>query len=341
MRLESSITMRTPLLLSALIVAVGCATQAGRQFADEGTAQGATAQLELDLPARGFQVETLGVMIEPGEDIRWCEAVQLPGGPDTIYPVGRIEAAMTAHGQDLIVNAAVLGGDAAAIMEPGSRVPCTRAGEAFGEDLSEITSTQQPYHDQRFPEGVGQVFRGGQMVAVDYHYVNDSRERVAAKVKLNFHVIDQDAVQRVARTAGFHNLTIYTPPWGRSSHLGECRVGSELLVGEIVRRTQVRGTEFSVWRAGGDRDGELIWESRDPSDSRLEFGEPIHLSPGEGFRFECNYENTTDLELRFGVNGSDEMCTLNALYWQPDGAPADVAEGCLLLEVGKDGVARW
>ncbi len=326
--------------LTGIILAAGCATQPGQQFADAQAGAGVAARLDLELPARGFQVETLGVMVEPGEDIRWCEAVQLPGGPGDVYPVDRIEAAMTAHGQDLIVSAAPIGGDTAAIMDVGARVPCTRAGEAFGEALSEVTSTQLPYHDQRFAPGVGQVFRGGQKIAVDYHFVNDSAEPVPAKVKLNFHVVQPAAVQHVARTAGFHNLTIYTPPGGRSSHLAECRVDQELSVGELVRRTQARGTAFTVWRSGGERDGELVWHSPDPNDTRLELNEPIHLMPGEGFQFECDYENSTDLELRFGVNATDEMCTLNAIYWPSGDAVEPAPQGCLLFEVGPDGIAR-
>jgi hypothetical protein len=332
-------------LLPALILAfvAGCAAQPGQQFADAQAAGGVAAQLELVAPARGFQVETLGVMIEPGEDVRWCEAVQLPGGPNDMYPVDRIEAAMTAHGQDLIVSAAAPGGDTAAIMDVGARVPCTRAGEAFGEALAEVTSTQHTYHDQRFASGVGQVFYGGQKVALDYHFLNGSDEPVPAKVKLNFHVAARSAVRQIARTAGFHNLTIYTPPGGRSSHLAECQVSQELLVGELVRRTQARGTSFTVWRSGGERDGELVWHSPDPNDTRLELAEPIHLAPGEGFRFECDYENTTDLELRFGVNASDEMCTLSAVYW-PASSGMELADpapqGCLLFEVDSDGVAR-
>lgn len=330
----------TSLLISALILGAGCATEAGRQFAEADTAQGVSAELALDAPARGFQVETLGVMIEPGEDIRWCEAVLLPGGPNSVYPVSRIEAAMTPQGQDLIVSAAAIGAETEAIMDVGSRVPCTRAGEAFGEELTEITSAQHAYHDQRFPAGVGKVFYGGQKIAVDYHFVNDTHEPVPAKVKLNFHTTEFSAVQHVARTGGFHNLTIYTPPGGRSSHLGECRVSQELRIGELVRRTQARGTRFTVWRAGGERDGELLWESADPNDNRLELDAPLDLRPGDGFRFQCDYENTTDLELRFGVNASDEMCTLNAIYWLPDESQPEPSVGCLLFEVDPDGVAR-
>jgi hypothetical protein len=323
-----------------MILAVGCATEAGPKFASAAPSSGVAAQLELQPPQHGFQIETLGTMIEPGEDMRWCEALRLPGGPEAVYSVGRIEAAMTPHAQDLIVSAAPVGSVTGSVMDVGSRVPCTRAGETFGEDLVEVTSTQHAYHDQRYAEGVGQVFYGGQKIAVDYHYVNDGAEPVPAKVKLNFHLVDRSAVQHLARTAGFNNLTIYTPPGGRSSHLAECNVSRELLVGELVRRTQSRGTGFAVWLAGGEHDGQLLWYSRDPSDTRVALQEPVRLQAGEGFRFQCDYRNTTDLELRYGVNATDEMCTLNATYWLADEQAAAEPEGCLLLEVGPDGVAR-
>jgi hypothetical protein len=163
---------------------------------------------------------------------------------------------------------------------------------------------------------------------------------VPAKVKLNFHVVGGSALQHIARTAGFNNLTIYTPPGGRSSHLGECSVSQELMVGELVRRTQSRGTSFGVWMSGGPRDGELVWYSPDPNATRVILPEPLKLAPGEGFRFQCDYRNTTDLELRYGVNATDEMCTLNATYWLTDEQATPEAQGCLLLEVGADGVAR-
>jgi hypothetical protein len=328
------------LLISAALVAIGCATEAGPNFAGAEPEAGVAAQLDLQAPARGFQVETLGMMIEPGEDIRWCEALQLPGGPQTRYAVDRIEAAMTAHGQDLILSAAPRGSETESVMDIGSRVPCTRAGEAFGDELVEITSTQHAYHDQRYPAGVGHVFYGGQKIAIDYHYLNVGQDPIPAKVKLNFHVVPDAQVQHIARTAGFNNLTIYTPPGGRSSHLAECSVTRPVLIGELVRRTQSRGTGFSVWYSGGERDGQPVWYSPDPNASRVAFAEPLQLAAGEGFRFECDYRNTTGVELRYGVNATDEMCTLNATYWLEDEQTVADTQGCLLLEVGPDGVAR-
>lgn len=323
------------LLLLAALGASACATQPGAE-ASAATEVPVALRLELPAPARGVQLSTRGVLVEPGEDIRWCEVLQLPGAPDQQYHVDRVEAAMTDHGRDLIVSAAVPLSDTAEIMDVGARVPCTRAGDTFGEALSELTSSQQPYLDQRFPQGVGKRLYGGQKVAVDYHYVNDTDEPVVAGARINLHFVAQ--VDRIARTASFHNFTIYTPPGGWSSHVGECTVQHDITVAELVRRTHRRGTSFRVWRVGGARHGELLWSSLEWQDSRFEPVEPLELRAGEGFRFQCDYVNEGRTELRYGVTAQDETCGLNAIYWAD--AEQDAVEGCMLFTLDDDGIAR-
>jgi hypothetical protein len=330
---------RTARSFSFVILLAGCATQADGSYEDVAP-ELAAASLTLAAPERGVQLETRVLPVDPGEDIRFCEVVELPGSVDQLLYVERIEAASLPGVRDLIVSVADLGSATHAAMVPGRRVPCTRAGEAFGEQLSELVSSQEPYLDQTYPVGVGHVLRGGQRLALDYHVVGDAPTTQAALLKLNLHAADARAVSRLARTASFQNLTIYTPPGGRSSHLAECRVTAPLAITQLVRRTQSHGRGFRVWIAGGERDGELLWRSRSPSDSRITLRRPLQLAPGEGLRFQCDFVNDTDLELRYGVNASDETCTLNALYTLETEVPSADAQGCLLIERDLDGVAR-
>jgi hypothetical protein len=323
-----------------LIAAGACASQTGteqpvaREKADAGA-------LELTPPAHGFVLDTAARVIDPGDDVRMCEVVVLPGTPSDTYYVPRIETLLSAHGEELIVHAARPGSDTDAIMDPEAAVPCTRAGEAFGEGLSEVLATADRYTDERFPEGTGKVFHGGQKLALELHFVNESADQAVTRAKIAFHLADADRVQRRMHSANFANLTIYTPPGGHSSHVGECLVRQEMLVSELVRRTQRFGTTFKVWYAGGERDGTLFWESSDRRDSRFEPMEPIHLMPGEGFRFECSYYNSSGRELRYGVSASDETCMLQANYAVPEGDDVeDSTEGCLLFDVDPDGVSR-
>lgn len=332
-----------PALLLPFLVTAGCYSGAiGDPSDPDSSLEWVEAELDLAPPENGFQIEIPGSMIEVGDDIEWCEVVALPGEPDDIYHVDSIESAMTPHGHYLRVNAALPGSETEANARVGERVICQRAGEVFGEELFDVINTQHQYDEVRFPEGVGKVFSGGQKIVVDHHYYNDSEEAVPAKVKINFHLASEKEVRTVAHTAAFENLTIYTPPRGESSHLGECSVTRDILVSGLARQTNRWGTDFTVWFSGGERDGERIWTSTQwDRDTRYEFPRgPVALAPGEGFRFQCDYRNPRDEELRFGVNATDEVCVLRPTYWSAYEGEEVEDQSCLLFFVGEDGIAR-
>src|SRR5205085_930661 len=161
---------------------------------------GASA-LELSQPEIGFQLDTPATLVDPGDDVRMCEVVVLPGTAADVYYVPRIETLLSTQGEELIVHAARPGSDTEAVMDPGSSIPCTRAGEAFGEELSEVLATADRYTDEVFPQGTGKVFRGGQKLALEVHFVNESAEQVSARAKLSFHLSDAERVQRTAHSA--------------------------------------------------------------------------------------------------------------------------------------------
>jgi hypothetical protein len=322
----------------ALALLVGCASETGALSGDVD-AEVLDAALTLEPPERGVQLQTSGVQMEPGDDLRWCEVMALPGTADDVYRVDRIEAEATAFARDIVVSAALPGSPTEAAMDPGTRVPCTRAGEVFGEEVELLFASQHRYLEQRMPRGVGYELHGGQRIAIESHYFNDSDEPSIAAARLNLHATPA-TLARLARTASFENFTIYTPPGGSSSHLAECRVSQPMVVTELVRRTQQRGTEFTVWRAGGERDGELLWHSAAPEDTHHEPTAPIFLETGAGFRFQCDYHNTSAFELRAGVTASDETCALQATWYSLDTREPLDTEGCLVLRVDEDGVGR-
>jgi len=330
----------------SLLVAFGCTSKTASEASEIDMQEGSIrASLNLEAPDKGFQIETLGNVIEPGDDIQWCEVVQLPGTRKDFYYINRLESAMTPYAHYLRVSAAVPQSDTEANIEDGTRVTCQRAGEVFGEDLVDVMSSQHLYSDIRYPDGVGKILFGGQKIVVEYHYYNTSDEAVPAKVKINFHLVKKADVRRIVRTASFENFTIFTPPGGESTHLAECFVDQDILVYSLTRRTHRWGTDFAVWYAGGERDGEHIWTSSEWN-RKTDYvipGGPIRLKAGEGFRFECDFSNTTDESLQFGVYATDETCMLQANWWVVDESNEGIEvdeQGCLLFTVDEDGIAR-
>ncbi|MBN1655770.1 MAG: hypothetical protein JXA30_18540 [Deltaproteobacteria bacterium] len=329
--------------LFTLLLVLGCTSKTASEPPEIDIQQrGIKANLDLEAPEKGFQIEILGTVIEPGDDIQWCEVVQLPGTGKSVFYINRLESSMTRFGQNINVSAAIPGSETEANIEEGTRVTCQRAGEVFGEDLIDVISSQQLYSDIRYPSGVGKVLVGGQKIVVGYHYFNTSDEAIPAKVKINFHLTEKNEVRKIARTASFENFTIFTPPGGESTHLAECLVDKDILVYSLTRRTRRWGTDFAVWFAGGDRDGEHIWTSSEWNrDTHYVLpGGPIRLKAGEGFRFECDYNNTTSESLQFGVYATDESCMLQANWWVVDEGEEVDEQGCLLFTVDEDGIAR-
>ena len=123
-------------------------------------------------------------------------------------------------------------------------------------------------------------------------------------------------MQHIARIFNFGNWTIDTPPRQSASFQGECTFDEEVKVSSLMRHTHRWGTDYSVWFAGGARAGEHIWTSTDwEHDVDFRFAEPVVLSPGEGFRFQCAYDNPEDRPLKYGPNATDEMCILAGTWW--------------------------
>jgi len=323
---------------------IGCASQTSSKEPSEAYEQSenTVSELELALPEDGIQIEIQGNIIEPGDDIEWCEVVRLPGNPEKSYYINRIESAMTPQGHNLHVSAAIPGTETEANMDVDTRVTCQRAGEVFGEELVHLLESQHLYEDIQFPEGIGKILHGGQKVVINYHYFNTTEEPIKAKVKVNFHLVDEMAIERIAHSTLFNNLTIYTPPRGSSSHLAECLFNQKVHIFSLSRQTHRSGTNFSVYFAGGERDGQHIWTSSDwEDDTRFQFSNgPVLLNADEGFRFKCDYQNNTDQALGFGANATDEVCILRVDWWVTKESEKADKQECLLFNIDEDGVAR-
>jgi hypothetical protein len=300
--------------------------------------------LGLEQPEDGFQIRNLGRDIGPGEDVEYCEVGELPGDPSETYYVNRIEFANGNASHHLILEAAAAGTDAAqnlADAKIGDQVACISASGAFGDGFENVGGIQRPYGETAFPEGVGRVYHGGQRVVFDFHYYNTTTETIEARSAVNFHLTDEASIQHIARPFGFYNWTIDTPANSQASFTGECKFKEDVTISSLVRHTHRWGTDYEVWFAGGERDGEHIWTSHDfQEETSFPFEAPFVMKAGEGFRFRCDYDNTEDYALRFGVNATDEMCILFGLIWEAEDGQTLESQDCRITQIGDDGVAR-
>ena len=268
-------------------------------------------------PENGFQVTNVGTTIEAGQDIEYCEIVQIPGDSSDTYYVNKFESSMTTGSHHLIVNAIEPGSATEASVTAGDRQLCQGPG-GFGGDTVPVTGSQHPYNLNEFPPGVGRVYTGGQYLVFNYHYLNATDGPLQARATINFHTVDEAQVQYIANDFGFYNFGINTPAGQTASFQAECTVSRDVMLYKLTRHTHRWGTDFNVWYAGGPNDGELVFTTASYEDTQHLFDQPIEVKAGEGFRFECNYTNTESYPLVFGLKASDEMCILFGTYWTPD-----------------------
>jgi len=82
------------------------------------------------------------------------------------------------------------------------------------------------------------------------------------------------------------------------------------------------GTKVQIWSAQSSSDpGSLIYTSTSWSDPPVTpFSPPIHIPAGGGYKFQCDYDNTTNSSVSFGESANNEMCFFWAYYWPSQGA---------------------
>ena len=281
---------------------------------------GEVPMVSMEEPESGFQLHSYGRWIEPGTDVEYCEVVVLPGGPDDVYYVNKLEVAMHPWSHHVIIEAASPGSEAEANMEDGMSVPCIRGEDAYGKGLVDVIGAQSPYNQLQLPEGVGRIYYGGQRVVVDYHYFNPTPDPIPARHAINFHRVEEQDVQHVAQTWGFYNFLVFALPGQEAQTAAACTFNDDVVLHSLTRHTHRWGTDFHIWHEGGEKDGQHLWSSESwETEVDYVFEEPLFVPAGEGFSFQCEYDNTTDSVLTFGIKATNEMCILFGVAWSPHG----------------------
>lgn len=315
-----------------------------------GTAEGQNPDPEGDpnrllaLPASGVQIEAVGTSIPGGVDTEYCKVAEFPGTPGQAYYANRIEVAKAPFSHHVFINAAAPGSAAeaaAAAVGVGNRIECVSAGTAFGEGVTTVAGTAKDHQDLTFPEGIGQVYYGGQKIIIDYHYFNTSDDAVEARVATNFHLVEKERVRKIARGYSVMHVGFTIPPLGKASATAQCVFNHDVLVAGIQRHTHRLGTDYTVWSVDKDENLTKLWKSSDwQDDIQFTFDEPVLVRAGEGYRYQCDFENNENRTITFGTKATDEMCNLFAGWWVVNEDDQVGPQSCVVFQTDADGVAR-
>jgi hypothetical protein len=302
-----------------------------------GVTQGCDEEPCLAAPEYGFQIRNQGTTIAPGDDIEYCEVVQMPGDESDTYYINGFDSAMTLGSHHLIVAAIEPGSQTDTNATVGDRVECFGPASGFGGDLLDVTGQQLPYHAETFPDGVGRIYHGGQKLVFNYHYFNATDNPLEARAAVNFYTAEESCVEKVAENAGFFFVGINVQDGHTAWYTNECTFQQDVMVTKLTRHTHQWGTDFPVEFVGGARDGDDIYTSPSYEDPDYTFDEPVLMHKGEGFRWTCNYDNDSGQTLTFGEDTTNEMCILFATIYSPEGREVSGDEGCFKVVPDESG----
>ncbi len=179
-----------------------------------------------------------------------------------------------------------------------------------------LVGTQTPYANYHFPKGVALRLPAGSGFDLNSHSVNRSGQNQIGEVYVNLFTAKRNEVQHVAEHSSFGNLDINLAPNSVTTLSKTFAFPETRHVIIIYTHAHEKMTEFSVTRANGQRNGELLYWTNDWAHPPiLEFDPPLTMQAGESIQLTTTYKNTTNAWVRFGPLSSDEMQFLFYTYF--------------------------
>jgi hypothetical protein len=203
--------------------------------------------------------------------------------------------------------------------------PCSERG--YNELLGALAggvlyaqSTQAEHEVQKFPNGAAVRIPPYSRVIGDIHLLNTTPEPVTGSVRLTLYNLAEGDVQVKLVPMELTFRDIQVPPHARTRLFGEPDLSTSfqntagipfgLDIYYILPHTHQRGTKVFLDVLGGAADGERIFEINGYAEEGRghAFNEPVRVEGANGFRFGCEYENTTNEYFEWGFNR--EMCQM-------------------------------
>ena len=180
-----------------------------------------------------------------------------------------------------------------------------------------FAGTQWPYLNYHFPPGIALRLPAGKGLDMNAHYVNSTGATIPGEVYTNLYFAEPDEYEEVADILFLDNRDIVLPPQQETVVEKTFTFHRNTNIFMLVSHAHETMKEFSVYVAGGERDGELVYISYDwEHPPILNLDPPLKLKPGEGLRLQTTYFNFHDETVRYGLSDTDEMMILFGYYTQ-------------------------
>lgn len=170
----------------------------------------------------------------------------------------------------------------------------------------------------RYPAEAALAFQANQHVRIEVHEVNyrDTPIDVTASVTFEYDPLGVPTVAPV-QFLFTGDMSLFLPARTSTTATSFHFVPDGARIFGLTSHTHSLGVYASIHRATSETAyTTLLHEADDWANPRLDlFDPPLVLDPSEGLRLSCEYDNTSDSDVSFGLDFADEMCFLWAYYY--------------------------
>ncbi|GAC1595313.1 MAG: hypothetical protein NVS3B20_19260 [Polyangiales bacterium] len=202
---------------------------------------------------------------------------------------------------------------------PGLDQPfdCAEGGGVMRHAGGYVFGGQVPHLDESYPEGVALALRSEEVLVLQAHYINASKNALEAKVDLTLKRVDEASVKHRAGLIRMYDPFIYVAPKSGGTAQMRCPIKKDMTILAASPHMHARGMNHTTWFDAAmttPTDKPLFvstdWEH--PADYKGSFP----ATKGSAFRFQCTYKNESDRPFVQGQSAdTNEMCMLTALYY--------------------------
>jgi hypothetical protein len=257
-------------------------------------------------PSKGFQIE-VGIDVPAGTEYYKCKIEPVPYH-DTIaaHSVQSLLTAGTHHMNITLIT------NSDSPTEPGL-YDCKKLQADYPMLMENTTiyASQRPDQSLTLPEGVAALLPPGLAIMTEVHFLNATHEAIHVESQTNVYTMPVDQVKEHiwGMTLRDSNIDI---PAGAVDHVEwtRCVMNKDVDLLFMTTHTHQLAVRTTVSHFDGKATGDLMVENQDWSTPVLHdyTAAPIHVPAGQGFELACHYNNTTDHDVHWGLNATDEMC---------------------------------
>jgi hypothetical protein len=268
-----------------------------------------------------FSIEVGPINVSPGDENTQCIVKRL-GNPGPIK-VNRIHNVISSSSHHMIVYRTN------ATEEQTTPFNCTPFLDTLDPAKGAPLVVTQKYDDLLpLPEGVAFSLDPNQMIRIELHYINTTGSPVDVSATASFETIPESEFQHEADFLFVGNVDISLPPQSAVT-VGPTwfPIPSEFdgsKVFAITGHTHRFGTNVTVSTAPAESGPDTSvydvagWKWDEPE--TVQHSPPFELGANSGFRFTCEYQNTSNQNIGFGESANQEMCFFWAYYYPSKGA---------------------